>query len=64
MLFCYHTEMDITTGILGGVLGVLIIGAMAIIFAVSAILCLIKKGIIIHTNHTYGQQSHSECLIL
>lgn len=45
--------MDITAGIIGGVLGVLTIIAMAIILAVSAILCLIKKGIIIKINVTH-----------
>jgi hypothetical protein len=49
MLFCHYTEDNRSTSaaILGGVLGVLIIGAMVIIIAVSAILCLIKKGITI-----------------
>ena len=48
MLFFYHTEESSNLGvILGSVLGVTIIGATAIIIAVSAISCLIKKGTII-----------------
>ena len=53
-----HNELSNTAGILGGVLGVLIICAMAIIFAISAILCLIKKGTIIQVIREL--QSHSK----
>ena len=47
LLLCTETQVESSASgevILGSVLGVSIFGAMAIITAISAILCLIKKG--------------------